>query len=147
MPGKESIVYCISGEEILEPNRIRITRSINFKGEFREIRLPWDIFQFNQWAIEQDVNWLSVNRKFSKISSSNRLMGEDRIFMERGAVMENCVVNATEGPVYIGKNATIMEGSLLRGPLSIGEGSTVKMGTRIYGATTIGPNCVVGGRN
>ena len=145
VPGKESIVYCISGEEILEPNRIRITRSINFKGEFREIRLPWDIFQFNQWAIEQDVNWLSVNRKFSKISSSNRLMGEDRIFMERGAVMENCVVNATEGPVYIGKNATIMEGSLLRGPLSIGEGSTVKMGTRIYGATTIGPNCVVGG--
>jgi UDP-N-acetylglucosamine diphosphorylase/glucosamine-1-phosphate N-acetyltransferase len=65
--------------------------------------------------------------------------------MEKGAVMEHCYVNASEGPVYIGKNAVIMEGSLLRGPLAICENATVKMGTRIYGATTIGPRCVVGG--
>ncbi len=49
------------------------------------------------------------------------------------------------GRFILGKNAVVMEGSMLRGPLSIGEGAVIKMGAKIYGATTIGPGCTVGG--
>ena len=65
--------------------------------------------------------------------------------MEAGAKVENCTLNAAEGPVYIGKNATIMEGSMIRGPVAICDGAVVKMGAKIYGATTIGPFCTAGG--
>ena len=65
--------------------------------------------------------------------------------MEPGAKVEHCILNASAGPVYIGKNVEIMEGSMIRGPVALCEGSVVKMGTKIYGATTIGPHCTVGG--
>lgn len=144
LEGKESVVYCITKEQIVEPHRIRVQKAINIKEPPVEIRFPWDLFQINALAIALDYQWLKDEFKSAKPSATNRITGSD-IFIEKGATMEHCMVNTTEGPVYIGKNATIMEGSMLRGPLSIGEGSVVKMGTRIYGATTIGPGCVVGG--
>ena len=49
------------------------------------------------------------------------------------------------GPIYIGKDSEIMEGSLVRGPFALGENSILKMGAKVYGATTIGPYCKVGG--
>jgi UDP-N-acetylglucosamine diphosphorylase/glucosamine-1-phosphate N-acetyltransferase len=59
--------------------------------------------------------------------------------------MEHCIINASAGPVYIGKNAEVMEGSIIRGPFAMGEGACIKSGTKVYGATTLGPRCVVGG--
>ena len=59
--------------------------------------------------------------------------------------MECCILNTTDGPIYIGKNAEVMEGSILRGPVSVSAGAIVKMGAKIYGPTSIGPNCRVGG--
>ena len=56
-----------------------------------------------------------------------------------------CLINASAGPVYIGKNAAVMEGCMLRGPIAICDNALVKMGAKIYGGTTIGPNCVAGG--
>jgi UDP-N-acetylglucosamine diphosphorylase/glucosamine-1-phosphate N-acetyltransferase len=70
---------------------------------------------------------------------------QDKIFIEPGARMWGCTLNAEAGPIYIGSNAEIMEGANLRGPLSVGADAVVKMGARIYGATTIGPACTVGG--
>jgi carbonic anhydrase/acetyltransferase-like protein (isoleucine patch superfamily) len=67
------------------------------------------------------------------------------IFVEEGAKLAHCTLNADTGPIYIGPNTEIMEGSHIRGPFALCEGGVVKMGTRIYGATTIGPQCVVGG--
>ncbi len=69
----------------------------------------------------------------------------ENIFIEAGAKLDFSILNAESGPIYIGKNAEVQEGCLLRGPISIGEGSRVKMGTKIYGATTIGPYCLAGG--
>jgi UDP-N-acetylglucosamine diphosphorylase/glucosamine-1-phosphate N-acetyltransferase len=145
VPEKESIVYCISSEEILDSNKIKIKKALEYKDEFQEIKFPWDILNGNKKAIEADFELLSQKRKGQKIPGTNKLVNPGNIFMEKGAVMEHCIVNASEGPVYIGKNALVMEGSMLRGPVAIGEGATVKMGTRIYGATTIGPRCVAGG--
>ena len=144
LEGKESVVYCISREQVVEPHRIKVQKSVNLKEPPVEIRYPWDLFKVNALAITMDFEWVKQEFRSSKISGTNRLKGSD-VFMDKGSSMEHCIINSEEGPVYIGKNATIMEGSMLRGPVSIGDGAVVKMGTRIYGATTIGPGCIVGG--
>ena len=145
VPEKEGLVYCISKNEIVDSTRIRITKAVEFDGEFKEIRFPWDIFQLNQWSIDQDFELLTGGRKSQKLSDSNHVTRPGQVFIEKGAVVEHCFLNAEEGPIYIGKDALVMEGAMLRGPVAVCAGATVKMGAKIYGATTIGPSCVVGG--
>lgn len=109
------------------------------------INHPWHIFQYNDLAIREDYALLTSGRVSSAISSSNKIISPENVFMEAGAKAEHCMLNASTGPVYIGKNAEIMEGSMIRGPFALCEGAVVKMGSRIYGATTVGPYSVVGG--
>jgi UDP-N-acetylglucosamine diphosphorylase/glucosamine-1-phosphate N-acetyltransferase len=145
VPDKENIIYCISGKQVEDENKIKVTKAIPLEEPLYEINFPWDITRLNGWAIQQDLEWLRQKRKFQSVPSSNRITSAKNIFIEKGAHVEHCFLNATDGPIYIGKNAMVMEGSMLRGPLSIGENAVVKMGTRIYGATTIGPHSTVGG--
>lgn len=106
----------------------------------------WDIYQKNGKAIEQDFEWLTANRNSELLSSTNTIIGDQqRIFLEKGAKVEASILNTTEGPIYIGKDAEIMEGSIVRGPLVMGEHSALKLGTKVYGPTTLGPHCKVGG--
>ena len=106
----------------------------------------WDLFLKNDEILKSDFLLLTKNRKSQKLSKSNLLIGkESDLFIEEGAKIEGATLNTTTGPIYVGKNAEIMEGSLLRGALSLGENSVVKMGSKIYGACTIGPGCKVGG--
>ena len=144
-PGQESMVYCISKKEVENQYKIKVSKPIELEEEVRQIKYPWDIFKGNAWAIEQDVDLLASLKKFQKISPTNQVVHPSQIFIEKGAQVEHCLLNASEGPIYIAKDALVMEGSLLRGPIAIGEGAVVKMGSRIYGATTIGPYCTVGG--
>ena len=104
-----------------------------------------DIIKWNDWSIRQDYALITNGRTSAAISATNKIMNSINIFIEEGAVVEHCFLNATEGPIYIAKNATVMEGSMLRGPLAIGENAVVKMGAKIYGASTIGPFCTAGG--
>ena len=106
---------------------------------------PWDVFVHNGQAIEEDFSLLTARRKSAKLSETNRVLKPERVFVEEGVKAEFVNINASTGPVYIGKNAEIMEGALLRGPLAIGENAVVKMGAKLYGNTTIGPGCKVGG--
>lgn len=145
VPEIESVVYCISKNEVMGLNKLKVTKTIELDAEFKEIRYPWHIFQMNAWAIEQDFSQLTKKRKSYPISDTNKVTQPKNIFIEKGAQVEHCYLNASEGPIYIGKNAVVMEGSMLRGPIAICEDAVVKMGTKIYGATTIGPKCVVGG--
>jgi UDP-N-acetylglucosamine diphosphorylase / glucose-1-phosphate thymidylyltransferase / UDP-N-acetylgalactosamine diphosphorylase / glucosamine-1-phosphate N-acetyltransferase / galactosamine-1-phosphate N-acetyltransferase len=145
VPERESIIYCISKKEVVDSNKVTVTRSVECTDEFKEIKFPWQIFQLNNWAIEKDFDLLTSGRRSQKISNTNRASKESSIFIEKGAVVEHCFLNAEEGPIYIGKNALLMEGSMLRGPIAVCNDAVVKMGTRIYGATTIGPGCTVGG--
>ncbi len=139
------MAYKFSDKEVLGLHKIKVNRSIVYKGDIKAIHYPWQIFQLNDWAIRADFEMISSGRKSKPISKTNKLVKPSGIFAEAGATIENCILNASEGPIYIGKNARIMEGSLLRGPIAICEGAVVKMGTKIYGATTIGPFCTVGG--
>lgn len=145
VPGKENIVYCISASQIIDANKIKVEKPIPFDEPLKELNHPWDIFKLNAWAIEQDYEVLKKLQKKASIPASCRVTNSKDVFIEKGAEVEHCFLNATDGPIYIGKNAVIMEGSMLRGPITIGEGAVVKMGTKIYGATTIGPYCTVGG--
>jgi UDP-N-acetylglucosamine diphosphorylase/glucosamine-1-phosphate N-acetyltransferase len=115
------------------------------KDEIKMLHHPWQIFQLNDWASRHDFKNITASRKSKIISTTNHCIEPENIFLEEGAMIEYCTINASTGPVYIGKNVQIMEGSMIRGPFSAGEGSLVKMGTKIYGATSIGPHCVIGG--
>jgi len=110
-----------------------------------QIRNTWDLFKINGDAIKFDYKLLTRARKSEKISKTNRLVNAKNIFIEKGAKVEFAVINAEAGPVYIGKEAEIMEGSLIRGPFALCEHAVVKMGAKIYGPTTIGPHSKVGG--
>lgn len=111
----------------------------------RVIARPWQLFQWNDFAIREDFTELTRGKKSQPVPEGSRAIAPGNIFIAEGATVLLSVINAENGPVYIGENALVMEGSLLRGPLAVCHGSVVKMGTKIYGATTIGPMCTVGG--
>ncbi len=117
---------------------------VDFTGAITLINKPWDIFSQNGSELQADFELLTNGRNSASISNSNTLIG-DNIFFEEGASAEAAVLNSKEGPIYLAKNANIMEGSLVRGSLSLGESSQLKLGTKIYGPTTIGPHSKVGG--
>ena len=109
------------------------------------LEYPWHIFQYNDKALRADFELISRGRTSVPISSTNKTIFPENIFIEEGVIIEHSILNASEGPIYIGKNALVMEGCLIRGPFAMCEGSILKMGTKIYGATTIGPYCLAGG--
>ena len=110
-----------------------------------QIKNTWDIFSLNGKAIEDDFKFLTEGRKSAPIPETVNCINKSHIFLEEGVDISFATLNASNGPIYIGKNATIMEGCLVRGPFSLGDDSVVKMGAKIYGDTTIGPMCKVGG--
>jgi UDP-N-acetylglucosamine diphosphorylase/glucosamine-1-phosphate N-acetyltransferase len=105
----------------------------------------WKIFSLTGQEISKDFILLTAGRKSAPISEGTFVRNPSQIFIEEGAVIENASLNATDGPIYIGKDAEVMEGCMIRGPFSLGEHSVIKMGAKIYGPTTIGPHCKVGG--
>ncbi|MEO6288842.1 MAG: putative sugar nucleotidyl transferase [Ginsengibacter sp.] len=127
-------------------NHIREHSRENFNtDDYKILMHPWQIFEYNDWAIREDFELLIHKKKTEKINDSNKTICPENIFVEAGAKINYSILNAEEGPVYIGKNAEIQEGCLIRGPFALCEGSKLKMGTKIYGATTLGPYCIGGG--
>ena len=110
-----------------------------------KVETTWDIFSKNGAAIQADFNLITAERTSAAIPEKTVAFNPEAIFIEEGAKLPLCVLNATDGPIYIGKNSEIMEGSMVRGPFALCEGSTLKMGTKIYGPTTVGPHSKVGG--
>jgi UDP-N-acetylglucosamine diphosphorylase / glucose-1-phosphate thymidylyltransferase / UDP-N-acetylgalactosamine diphosphorylase / glucosamine-1-phosphate N-acetyltransferase / galactosamine-1-phosphate N-acetyltransferase len=139
------VVYRISKNEISDRHKIKVGKAITVAEPIKLIQYPWDIFQLNDWAIREDFSLLTKGRRSQKISKTNKVIKPSQLFLEKGVRMEHCIINASTGPVYIGKNAEIMEGSIIRGSFAMGEGSCLKLGTKVYGATTLGPYCVAGG--
>ncbi|THD67453.1 glucose-1-phosphate thymidylyltransferase [Robertkochia marina] len=118
---------------------------IMYEGECIQIKNTWDIFSKNKEALEADFQLITADRESAPISSTNQVMAPENIFIEEGASVECAILNASTGPIYIGKDALVMEGSMIRGGFALGENGVVKMGAKIYGATTIGPYAKVGG--
>jgi len=113
--------------------------------QVQRLQYPHQILQWNKTFIESDFKLLTNNRSSQSLSFTNQAIHPRNVFVEEGASIEYAIINAKDGPVYIGKNAVIMEGCLVRGPLALCDNAVLKMGTKIYGATTLGPHCTGGG--
>jgi UDP-N-acetylglucosamine diphosphorylase/glucosamine-1-phosphate N-acetyltransferase len=118
---------------------------IDYEGDCIQIQNTWDIFEKNDIAIREDFDFITQDRKSQPISKTVNVIASENIFIEEGAKLEFVTLNASTGPIYIGKNAEIMEGSVIRGPFALCEEAQVKLAAKIYGATTVGPHCRVGG--
>ena len=138
----------IQGDELLafkgekwedEPSEI-----IPFSSALNLITRPWDIWSKNASELNLDFDLLTKDRFSAPIDATNTVIG-DKVFLEEGAKVTASILNATSGPIYLAKNAEIMEGCIVRGGLALGESSALKMGAKIHGATTLGPHCKVGG--
>ena len=116
-----------------------------FEDDVIKINHTWDIFSKNGEAIEQDFQLLTHGRRSQPIPKGVRYLNKEHIFIEEGAEISFAILNASTGPIYIGKGAKIMEGSIVRGPFAMCENSVLKIGAKMYGPTTLGPYCKVGG--
>ncbi len=143
--GNAGIAFRFTKKQMSEKFRINVSQPVIIEEEIKTIKFPWDIFQLNDWAIRSDFELITKKRKSQTIPKSNKVINASDIFIEKGAKVEHSTINASTGPVYIGKNAGVMEGSVIRGPFALGEGACLKMGAKVYGATTIGPYSVAGG--
>jgi UDP-N-acetylglucosamine diphosphorylase/glucosamine-1-phosphate N-acetyltransferase len=115
------------------------------KTDYSLINRSYDIFRLNAQEIEQDFLLITKNRSSQKISSTNRAIQTERIFIEKNAKAEFATLNPNQGFIYIGEDAEIMENSAVRGSLALNRHSVLKMGSKIYGATSLGEHCKVGG--
>jgi len=120
-------------------------KAIEFDEEIIQVKNTWDIFSKNEKAIQEDFALITSERTSLPIPKTVNVINPENIFIEEGAQLTFATLNATTGPIYIGKNAVIMEGCLVRGSLALCENAVLKMGAKVYGATTVGPNCKVGG--
>jgi UDP-N-acetylglucosamine diphosphorylase/glucosamine-1-phosphate N-acetyltransferase len=143
--GNAGIVFRFTKKEILEPHKIRVVKALTLKDNIKALQYPWEIFQWNQDEIEQDFELLTSKRKSQTISKTNVVIKSSNVFIEKGARVEYSTLNASLGPIYIGKGAEVMEGCMIRGPFALGDHALLKMGSKIYGATSIGPYCVAAG--
>ncbi len=122
------------------------SEEIKIEADFIKVTNTWDIFVYNDRALKEDFELLTKGRKSAELSDTNRLIGDKKnLFIEEGAVVECATLNVKEGPIYIGKDAEIMENSVVRGPFAMCEHSVLKLSSKIYGATTLGPYSKVGG--
>ncbi|TNE53311.1 MAG: glucose-1-phosphate thymidylyltransferase [Bacteroidetes bacterium] len=134
--GGKVIVQCGNGSN----------SEIQYDGSPIKLEQLWDFFQQNDHILRQDFELATKNKKSQELPASNTLIGgKEQLFIEEGASIQAATINVASGPVYIGKDAEVMEGSLIRGPFYLGEHAAIKMGAKVYGATTIGPHCKVGG--
>jgi len=135
-------------EHLIEDEEVHELQGIELEAGLQAIEITrlWELTDLVGPAIQQDFDLLSAGKYTQAISPTNRVIGHaQQVFVEEGVKMECCVLNVTNGPIFIGKNTEIMEGSMLRGPIAIGADSIIKMGSKIYGPTAIGPGCRVGG--
>jgi UDP-N-acetylglucosamine diphosphorylase/glucosamine-1-phosphate N-acetyltransferase len=118
---------------------------IDYSEDSLTVQNTWDIFAKNDAALRADFKLVTQDRKSQPIPKSVNVIAPENIFIEEGAKLEFVTLNASTGPIYIGKDAEIMEGSVIRGPFALCEGAGVKLATKVYGATTVGPYSKIGG--
>jgi len=139
----------IKGDTLLAVNGDRperTSKTITYEGNVTLIDQVWKIFQHNGSQIKADYSLLTKGRKSAVITDPHtKPYGAENIFVEEGVRLQACVLNASTGPIYLGKNSEIQEGALIRGPFALGEESVVNMGAKVRGDTTVGPHCKVGG--
>jgi UDP-N-acetylglucosamine diphosphorylase/glucosamine-1-phosphate N-acetyltransferase len=134
--------FALEGEEVSDFSTFE---AIEFESDILKIEHTWDIFAKNGEAIEEDFALITKDRQSQPIPVSVNTINPENIFIEKGATLNFATLNASSGPIYIGRDAEVMEGSLVRGPFALCHNATLKLASKIYGPTTIGPHSKVGG--
>jgi UDP-N-acetylglucosamine diphosphorylase/glucosamine-1-phosphate N-acetyltransferase len=134
--------FAKEGEEVKDFSTFE---AIEFIGEILTIQHTWDIFSKNGDAIIEDFNLITKDRQSQPIPATVNTINPEHIFIEKGAILNFATLNASSGPIYIGRDAEVMEGSMIRGPLALCNNATIKLGTKVYGPTTVGPHSKIGG--
>ena len=138
------VVFCTEKKEL--PRNTTDFFIVEVKSKPTHIKISSDLFSKNAAVLEQDFERFTHGKKNEVLEEgNNRFIHPERIFIETGAQLSCAILNATDGPIYVGKNTQVMEGSMLRGPIALCDEVIVKMGAKIYGGTTIGPGSKVGG--
>ena len=132
--GSSGIVFRFSRNEVSEKHKVKVSRALHIAEEIKTIRFPWDIFQMNDFAIREDYELITRKRKSRTISKTNRVTKPSQVFLEKGARVEHCIINAETGPVYIGKNAEVMEGSVVRITAGPPHGTLIGPGAALRGS-------------
>ncbi len=154
----DAILDLKSGQKLISNNRLLAYRSDKVLSSTDElipveftaqpviaIENTWDIFSKNGEVLQADFELITNGRTSQAIPEGVQVINPENIFIEEGATVHFSILNATNGPIYIGKNAEIMEGSIIRGGFALCESSTTKLGTKVYGPTTVGPHSKIGG--
>ena len=141
--GEEVIAFFTSDTQ--EDVDFTLYKQIECSGDVLQLKNTWDIFSLNDKAIKADYDLITQGRTSAPIPEGVHAINKENIFIEEGATISFSSLNASTGPIYIGKDSEIMEGCLVRGPFAMCEHSVLKMGAKVYGATTLGPYCKVGG--
>ncbi len=142
---KDSIcIACITNQSDFNFKVLDAYKKITFEYDLLKINFPEDIFKYNDREIRSDFDLITKGKTSQKLSNTNTIIGDD-IFIEEGVEAECSSFNTKNGPIYLGKNSQVWEGTSIRGALALCQNSQIKMGAKIYGATTIGPNSRVGG--
>lgn len=134
--------YAKEGEEV---NDFSTFEAVEFEGDILTLEHTWDIFSKNGEAIAEDFNLITKERQSQPIPATVNTINPENIFIEKGAIVNFATLNASTGPIYIGRDAEVMEGSIVRGPFALCNNATLKLASKIYGPTTIGPHSKVGG--
>ena len=130
----------------VEITAIENTKPILSKNDNSKINRPWDLIHYNAQEICQDFMLITKGRTSSVIEDPHTITySPENIFIEKGATIKAAILNAEKGPIYIGANATIHEGSIIKGPFSLGEESHVVMGSKIREGCSIGTKATAGG--
>ncbi len=135
---EDELLACYSETPEKEPD-LKTYSTREFEGECFRVLKTWDIFSRNGEALQDDFDLITAGRESQPIPDTNRLIKPEAIFLEEGAKVEHSILNASEGPIYLGKDSEVMEGNMIRGGLALCENAVVKMGAKIYGPTTVGP--------
>ncbi len=145
--GDVLIAYRLSDKELdkIDDDHFEAKANNEFSGTLQKLSHLHDFLLLNKDAIVSDFKLITSNRVSGSVGAMARVVSPENVFVEEGARIEMAMINASEGPVYIGKDAHIMDGAILRGPVSIGEGTKVRMGALLYQGSAIGPFCKVGG--
>ena len=114
------------------------------------VKYPWDLVYANETELVNDFLVLTKRTKRvagrEDVHKSAILIAKKNIHIGRQSVVgAGAVLDASDGPIFVGKGVRIFPTAVIEGPCFIGDGSMIKVGAKIYGNTAIGPSCKVGG--
>ena len=110
---------------------------------------PWDLVNNNGQEIVSDFVSVTGDTNVlirGMVYEGAHLMNRENIVIGEGSkIKPGVVLDAENGPIYIGNNVTVFPNAVIEGPAFVGDRSLIKIGAKIYENTSIGEVCKVGG--